>query len=86
MYSIKDFLERYAHITPPDGAIKDALVSGAEHTARVHLSKNDVRVIHNVAYVDTDSAIKNKLFLKKKELLVFVNDTLGGRLILRDIQ
>ncbi len=86
MYNLKEFLQRYTHITPPDGAVKQAIHTAAETITKTHVPKEVIRVIRNVAYLEIDSAIKNRVFMKKKEVLRFVNEALGGRETLRDIK
>jgi len=86
MYNLRDFLTRYTHITPPDGAVKTALQTATQTITKTHIPKETIRVIRNVAYIETDSAIKNRVFMKKQEVLRFVNEALGGRETLKDIQ
>lgn len=86
MYRLKDFLTRYANIVPPDGAVKEALHTATQTITKTHVPKEMIRVIRNIAYLETDSAIKNRVFMKKEEVLRFVNEALGGRNILKDIR
>lgn len=86
MYNLKDFLTRYTHITPPDGAVKQALRNALETITKTHVPKETIRVIRNIAYLETDSAIKNRVFTKKQEVLRCVNEALGGRETLKDIK
>lgn len=86
MLDIKNFLRKYANLTPPDAAVRKAVIESVRTFAGVDLEEKQIRVIRSVVYVDTDSAVRNKLFLIKGKLLARVGEKLGSMRVVTDIK
>lgn len=86
MYDIRNLFARYKNITPPDRAVKRAVLHALREAADIHLEEKDIRVVRDVAYIQTESAVKNALFMKKESVLASAQKELGHGEVLRDIQ
>jgi len=69
MKRIGDFLTRFQNLTPPDDAVKKAVVDVVADELGVSIAKKDVYIKQNVAHVKTTSIIKNTLALNRGRIL-----------------
>ena len=84
MFRIKELFERYKHIQPPDTAVRSAVVSALSHY-KIHIQERNVRVINTVVYIDTDTTIKNVVFMNKTKILSAIAESIGKEGLIKDI-
>ncbi len=77
MQNIQDLLARYAHITPPDAAVKKAVLHSVEEVVGITLHRSDVSVVRGVVYIQSDPTIKSALFVQKEEILKKAQEMVG---------
>ncbi len=81
MNPLKDFLLRYARITPPDGALKGAIAAAIKQTLGVDVPQNVITVTRESAYLSVDSSLKAAIFMKQDAVLHDVAARVGeGRI------
>jgi hypothetical protein len=81
MKKISDIFKRYKSIAPPDNLIKDVIIEVIEYTLSFTLTRKDISINKNTAYINTRSVIKREISFKKKEILQKINSKLEGRKI-----
>lgn len=69
MKLIGDFLSRFTSLTPPNDAVKGAVVDAVQHVVGARVLKKDVRIQNGTAFVTGSSIMKNTLRVKRSEVL-----------------
>lgn len=79
MHNIRDLLDRYLRLAPPDTASRRALVESIKDVANMDVPQRDIKIVGDVAYVDIDATLKSALFMRQSAILKRVEERLGRR-------
>jgi len=72
MRLVKNFLERFQKLLPPDGALKKTIADAASFVANVPITKADVSLSHGVAFINASSVAKSALRVKRQAILEYI--------------
>lgn len=86
MFSIKDYLEKFKNITPPDGFVRDNVSRIVEENLGVKIPRENIRVQNNIVIIKESGSVKAGIFLKKKMILQELEKELGEDKTPKDIQ
>lgn len=74
LYPLNSFFSRFKHITPPDESVRKGVCEFILKEMNIETPLKDVSVKNGVIYIKTKPIIKNEVFMKKKKLLLFVQE------------
>jgi hypothetical protein len=80
MELIKYFLERYTNITPPDAIVRREISNAIKNVIQIDVLIRDIKISRGIAFLKISPAVKNKIFIKKKELLQVIWQSVGKNL------
>ena len=82
-----DFLSKFSSMTPPDGALKKALVASVAAVAGVELNTKDISVSRGVAFLQCSSVAKNAIRIVRGKIFENLYERLPkARQLVRDIR
>lgn len=79
MYPIRDLLDRYFRLAPPDTAVRRALSESIKDVANMDVPQRAIKIVGDVAYIDIDTTLKSALFMRQNAILARVEERLGRR-------
>lgn len=79
MQNIRDLLDRYLRLAPPDTAIRRALMESIKDIVNMDIPQRDITIVGDVAYVDIDATLKSALFMRQGAILKRVEERLGRK-------
>ena len=71
---LNSFFSRFKHITPPDETVRKNVCEFILQEIGIHISFKDVSIKNKIIYINTKPIIKNEVFIRKKELLLFIQE------------
>lgn len=87
MKLIGDFLARFNKLTPPDDAVKSAVVAAVQEATNITLSKKAIRIQNETVFVAGSSVMKNTLKIHRGKILEAIYEDLPkSRDSVRDIR
>ncbi len=69
MKKASDFLTKFNKLTPPDDALRRAVMHAVQSVTRVPITKADVRIHNGIAFISVSSVAKNKIRLERRAVL-----------------
>lgn len=78
MKKLRSLLTRFFSITPPNHAVRSAVVSVVKERINITLDIADISVREGVVYVKVQPLIKSEILLQKKEILAGVKNEIGS--------
>jgi len=69
MFNVKDYLSKFAKLTPPDDSLKKFFIRLVEKELKITLDKKSLKLQNKIFYLTASPIIKNEIFLKKNILL-----------------
>lgn len=69
MFHLKDFLQKFSRLSPPDRLVREASVAVMGEVAGVTLSETDIEVRGDVLFLNLHPTAKSELLLKKSLVL-----------------
>ena len=79
MEGIHGFLQRYLHLTPPDGAVRKSLVEAFKDILNITTDERKIKIVGPVAYIEIDTTTKSMFFIHQEKLLRRVEERLGKK-------
>ena len=73
---LSEYLKKYKDIQQPDKIIKETIISIVQKYIGPKLQKEHIKIKGSVIVIDTESHIKNTLFIKKELILKELNKAL----------
>lgn len=86
MEDIKQYLDRYICITPPDATIRRCAIEAIQSVCGGQVDYKKTKVIYKTLYIEGNSIMKAAIFIKKQEILMKTASLLGSSTMLIDIQ
>lgn len=87
MKSAGNFLSKFEKLTPPNDAVRRAVAVAVGKVVGKQITKTQVKIQNQVAFVDVSSIVKNKIRLERKEILELVYESIPkGKDLVRDIR
>lgn len=87
MKLVGDFLKRFQTLTPPNDSVKSAVAEVVGRVVGAKISKSQVRVQNETAFVSGSSIFKNNLRVKRGEILEALYEELPkSRDTIRDVR
>lgn len=78
---ISENLLKYKNITPPDDYVRVYISEYLKTTWNIQIPKKNIKINKKIAFVKTNSVVKNELFLKKNLLLNALERVFGKKII-----
>ncbi len=83
----KDFLERFKNLTPPDDALKKAVINALYTATKISVKPKDVSISNGIAFIRCSSIAKSTIRLGRAKVLEEVFQTLPkARTLIRDVR
>lgn len=76
MKKIDLLLDKFADITPPEGIVKEVVISAVADVAGVSIGKEQVEVSNDRIRIDVSSTIKSHIHIKKEQILSYIQEQL----------
>lgn len=86
MFNIENLLKKFRNISPPDEFVKNEIIEVFSKKINITPDKKKIKIIGNIAYIDTTPAVKSFIFIGKKNLLDEINSRLNGKGMIKDIR
>ncbi len=87
MKRVSDFFARFSNLTPPQGALKKAVVHALSDVAHYTTTPDKISIQHDVAFVHTSSIIKQQIRIHRSAILEYIfREIPKARESLRDIR
>lgn len=87
MKKLGSFLSRFQDLTPPNDAIKGALVAAILDTIDVSVTKKDIEITRGTAFVMTSSITKSMITLNRAAILAELYQSLPkSREVVKDVR
>ena len=82
-----DFLAKFNKLTPPDDAIKRAIISAVQVVVGKVLTKANIKIHNGVAFIEVSSILKNKIRIERRSILDLIYEKIPkARDSVRDIR
>lgn len=75
--TIKNYLQKYKKMSPPDGTIQEAVCEVVEAVCDVSLDKDDVHLTKEGAHLDTTPLVRSAILIKKETIMEKLQEKLG---------
>lgn len=69
---LNSFFSRFKNITLPDESVRKSVCGFILQKIGVEVSFKDISIKNGIIHINTKPTIKNEVFMRKKELLLFV--------------
>ena len=81
--NIKNLLERFKNITPPNASVRRAVVSSVKKEANLLIGEKEISFNskNGTVYIKKEGHLKNTLFIKKERIIKETNKELGKELV-----
>lgn len=79
MELLKQFLQKFSHLTLPDDTLKRFFIELAEKDFGLKIERSQLSVRNGVLFVNVSPTIKSELFLRKHKILLKLKETLGSK-------
>jgi len=81
--NIKNFLDRFKKITPPNLSIRKAVISSVKKETGLLVGEEEVSFNskNGTVYIEKEGHLKNTLFIKKERIIKEANRKLGKGLV-----
>lgn len=76
---IKEFLQKFSHLTLPDDTLKRLFVELVDQDFGLKIERSQLMVRNGVLFVNVSPTIKSELYLRKHKILTKLKDTLGSK-------
>ena len=86
MKKLRLLLGRFLDITPPNHAVRNAVVDVVRVKINIVLDRSDISVREGVVYIKARPIIKSEILLRKKEILDGVKNKIGSTAAVVDIR
>lgn len=82
MFSLNIFLEKFKNITPPDEAIRLLLAEMVKEETGIEVSKKNISIRNNIAYIKTTPIYKNEIYIQKGKIILKIKESFVGKNII----
>ena len=79
MNNLGGFLDKFKNLIGASKFQKDAVVSVVRDVAKINLKENDFEVKNFIIKLNTNSLIKNEIFMRKQKILSTLQSALGSK-------
>ena len=79
MELVKQFLQKFAHLTLPDDTLKRLFIELVERDFGLKVERDQLTFRNGVLLVNVSSAMKSELYLRKNKILAKLKDELGSK-------
>ena len=86
MKKLQLLLDRFLNITPPNHAVRNAVVDVVRVKINIVLDRSDISVREGVVYIKARPIIKSEILLRKKEILDGVKNKIGSAAAVVDVR
>lgn len=69
MFNISKYLSRVSNTISKDQEVKERLISSIKNTIKVDIPPEQIEISNYIAQVNTNQALKNKIFIHKEDIL-----------------
>jgi len=73
MHGITAFLQKFAHLTPPERSIKRTVSEALRDVCDISLPESAIRVRGSAVTINTSSVIKSEIHLHRREILATIS-------------
>jgi len=85
MRRLNSFLDRFKNLTPPEGAVKDAVCYAVKEVTGITLLTEEVTVTKERVHLRIDSVRRSEIMLSRAAILRKVSEFLPGKRVVREI-
>ncbi len=78
-HQINKFLGRYAHLAPPDLALREAVSKLLSEECGITIPVSKISYKNTIVFVDGSPLLKGELFLRKEALLAALTKEFGAK-------
>lgn len=79
MLHIKEFLQKFEKLAPPEKHIKEMAIETIFQHTGARLEPPMVRISNGALFLSAPAALKSEIFMRKKEILQELKITLGDK-------
>lgn len=83
---IKKYLSRFTALAPPGDAVRRVLQESLEDEFGEHIDRAAISVVGTVVKLRASPVLKSELFLRKKQIILQVNQKLNNQSHITDIR
>lgn len=81
MFNISAYLEKFKKIEPEGESAKRVAEKAIFETIGVKVERKEISVRNNTIHISAPAAIKNEIFMNKREILQKARDGAGTRIV-----
>ncbi len=79
MIEIKDLLLRFSHLLHSEEVKKESIRNIISETIGIQIPLKDITIKNNTVFLNIKPVYKNKIFIKKEQILSKIEETLGKK-------
>ncbi len=86
MRRLEEFLKKFSHLTPPQGAVTDSFRGAVRDITGIIVDPAECSYLRGVVHLSLPSVKRSEILLHKAHIMRLVHERLSGHKVLYDIR